>query len=230
MPRNRVDLIVWDNGRALARMLLNDGVYLVGRDPACAIKLVSDRVSREHARVVVQGPSVAIEDLGSRNGIYFDGKRTPRHAIDDGNYLFVDPFVLEFQVKRVEPVVWSPRPHVTMHRGPVIARIIRLTDASPGGRDGTIDLDRDVVTIGRDPDSRVRLDDHAASRNHAEIHRLGDVWVIRDLQSANGTYVNGEPIRESSLKDGDEVRIGATLFRLDLQPVLLHAVRERRAS
>jgi pSer/pThr/pTyr-binding forkhead associated (FHA) protein len=210
MPLTRVDILVWDNGHAIARKILEDGVYMIGRDPGCTLQLVSDRISREHARVIVHDDSVVVEDLGSSNGIYFDGRRTREHVVADGHYLFIDPFVLEFRVKHVDPVVLSPRPTVTMRKAP---RIVRMTDEPKAPN--AVPLDRDVVSIGRGSDRAVRLKDLACSRNHAEIQRLGARWILRDLESANGTWVNGKRVVETSLEDGDELRIGATLFRFD---------------
>lgn len=202
--------MVWDNGRPIARKVLEDGVYLIGRDPGCTLQLVSERVSREHARVIVKDDRVVVEDLGSGNGVYFEGHRTREHTVADGHFLFVDPFVLEFRVKHVDPVVFSQRPSVTMRR---LARMVRLTQPRRGT--AAVELDRDVLSIGRGSDREVHVEDSACSRQHAEIERRGAEWVLRDLASANGTYVNGRRVVETPLHDGDEVRIGATLFRFD---------------
>jgi pSer/pThr/pTyr-binding forkhead associated (FHA) protein len=70
----------------VARKILEDGVYMIGRDPGCTLQLVSDRISREHARVIVHDDSVVVEDLGSSNGMYFDGRRTRTHVVADGHY------------------------------------------------------------------------------------------------------------------------------------------------
>src|SRR4029079_7892269 len=113
MPLTRVDILVWDDGHAIARKILEDGVYMIGRDDGCTLQLVSDRIRREHARVIVHDDRVVVEDLGSSNGRYFAGRRRRTHVVADGHYLFIDPFVLEFRVKRVDPVVPSPRPMVS---------------------------------------------------------------------------------------------------------------------
>lgn len=74
-------------------------------------------------------------------------------------------------------------------------------------------LDGDRITIGREPDSDVFLDDVTVSRRHAVIARRGDILVISDLASLNGTYVNRRRIpAEEALVDGDEIQIGK--FRL----------------
>ena len=62
--------------------------------------------------------------------------------------------------------------------------------------------------IGRSPDCDVFLDDVTVSRRHAEITHEKDSYVIRDLGSLNGTFVNRHRIETSVLSDDDEVQIG----------------------
>ncbi len=69
-------------------------------------------------------------------------------------------------------------------------------------------LDTDQVNAGRHPDSDIFLDDVTVSRRHAEFHRRGDDFSVRDSGSLNGTYVNRDRIDSVDLKDGDEVQIG----------------------
>jgi len=85
-----------------------------------------------------------------------------------------------------------------------------------------IPLERDEVIIGRAIEADVRLNDSRASRLHARISSELDPETrqtncrITDLGSTNGTLVNGEPITEVSLNDGDKIVIGDHLFRFDL--------------
>jgi hypothetical protein len=73
-------------------------------------------------------------------------------------------------------------------------------------------LDHDVTTSGRHPDSDIFLDDVTVSRRHAEFHREGGTFTVRDVGSLNGTYVNRERVEAATLSSGDEVQIGK--FRL----------------
>jgi pSer/pThr/pTyr-binding forkhead associated (FHA) protein len=73
-------------------------------------------------------------------------------------------------------------------------------------------LDADEVSSGRHPNSDIFLDDVTVSRKHATFRREGDVFLVRDVGSLNGTYVNRERIDETALKTRDEVQIGK--FRL----------------
>ena len=69
-------------------------------------------------------------------------------------------------------------------------------------------LDEDVITAGRHPESVIFLDDITVSRRHAEVRRAGDGYVVRDVGSLNGTYLNRERVEEGQLHDGDELQIG----------------------
>jgi len=69
-------------------------------------------------------------------------------------------------------------------------------------------LDADTTTAGRHPESDIFLDDVTVSRRHAEFVREGSGFVVRDVGSLNGTYLNRERIEAASLAGGDEVQIG----------------------
>ena len=69
-------------------------------------------------------------------------------------------------------------------------------------------LDADTTTAGRHPESDIFLDDVTVSRRHAEFVREGGGFVVRDVGSLNGTYLNRERIEAAGLAGGDEVQIG----------------------
>lgn len=69
-------------------------------------------------------------------------------------------------------------------------------------------LDQDVTTVGRHPNADIFLDDVTVSRRHAEFHRHGTQFQIKDLASLNGTYFDGVRIDSALLDDGAEVQIG----------------------
>ena len=73
-------------------------------------------------------------------------------------------------------------------------------------------LDAEVTHAGRHPNSDIFLDDITVSRRHAEVVRRGGGYVVRDVGSLNGTYVNRDRVEEGPLASGDELQIGK--FRL----------------
>jgi len=82
--------------------------------------------------------------------------------------------------------------------------------------DGTrVVLGAETVEIGRLPECTIVLSDPNVSRRHAEIRRRGSEVVVADLRSTNGTRVNGVPVRERPLEDGDEITVGTTSIRFE---------------
>ncbi|QBI21605.1 FHA domain-containing protein [Egibacter rhizosphaerae] len=75
-------------------------------------------------------------------------------------------------------------------------------------------LDRDVVTVGRHPDSDIFFDDITVSRRHAEFRREDEGFRVVDAGSLNGTYVNGQRTEEHLLDTGDEVQVGKFKLRV----------------
>jgi len=79
------------------------------------------------------------------------------------------------------------------------------------------------ITIGRRTDNQVVLDADNISRNHVSIERQEGKYFIRDLESANGTYLNEQKVDLAELNDGDRVRVGnftLTVSLCDLDCIL----------
>lgn len=74
------------------------------------------------------------------------------------------------------------------------------------------ELEEEVASIGRVGDNTLQLQDTEVSRNHAELRLEGDEYSINDLNSSNGTYVNGKATRRHLLKSGDHIQLGRTLL------------------
>lgn len=73
-------------------------------------------------------------------------------------------------------------------------------------------LDQESTSVGRHPNADIFLDDVTVSRRHAEFHRHGQTFQVKDLASLNGTYYDGVRIESAMLEDGSEIQIGK--FRL----------------
>jgi pSer/pThr/pTyr-binding forkhead associated (FHA) protein len=89
--------------------------------------------------------------------------------------------------------------------GPEQALLVIKGGPSAGS---TVLMDKDIMRLGRSPDSDVFLNDITVSRRHAEILREGGRFVIKDAGSLNGTYVNRERVDGAELASGDELQIG----------------------
>src|SRR5262249_35218756 len=74
-----------------------------------------------------------------------------------------------------------------------------------------------AVCIGSDPAAQVCVGDPHVSRQHAEIARTGGIVILRDLQSRNGTYVDGIAVKEVILHNPATIRIGGTTIRFETE-------------
>ena len=73
----------------------------------------------------------------------------------------------------------------------------------------------DLITVGRAPDNMIVVDDPSVSSRHAQLELSGEVYRIKDLESTNGTRVNGIPITETTLRFEDRIRFGAVEARFE---------------
>jgi transcriptional regulator with GAF, ATPase, and Fis domain len=73
------------------------------------------------------------------------------------------------------------------------------------------------VAIGRDPDNTLRLEDSAVSPHHCRIALRGDTFILTDLDSLSGTFVNGIPVKQRELKSGDELAVGSSVFLFEAE-------------
>jgi pSer/pThr/pTyr-binding forkhead associated (FHA) protein len=97
-----------------------------------------------------------------------------------------------------------------------VGRLVVL--ASPGGepaQGSTLSLDA-ITTLGRDVNNAIVIDDQFASSEHAVLTFRGRTWYVEDLESTNGTFVNGSPVDGvAPLGYGDELQIGQVRMRLE---------------
>src|ERR1700693_1713004 len=83
-------------------------------------------------------------------------------------------------------------------------------DGPPKGR--LVPLGALEVSVGRDQANVIAIDDLAASRRHCVIGLSGERFRLTDLESRNGTFVNGVPVRQRLLEHNDQIRVGGSLF------------------
>lgn len=93
-----------------------------------------------------------------------------------------------------------------------MAKLVLLSQGLIGR---THELKVDTTTIGRVDDNTFLIVEPSVSSHHCEILRKGSEVVVRDLNSTNGTFINGEKISESVLKPGQILRLGQIEMRLE---------------
>jgi pSer/pThr/pTyr-binding forkhead associated (FHA) protein len=97
----------------------------------------------------------------------------------------------------------------------------------------THELARDIVMVGRAPSNRIIIDHPTVSAQHVVLLRTGDSYSLKDLNSTNGTQINGDFVTDAELKDGDTIRFGsvvAVFARRDRKPWSSRGIRWTRIS
>jgi ABC-type multidrug transport system ATPase subunit/pSer/pThr/pTyr-binding forkhead associated (FHA) protein len=184
---------------------LEPRVLTLGRDPANDVVVEGRVVSRQHAELRPADGGHELVDLGSANGLTFQGERVPKKLLADGD------------------VIWIAETVSLTYK--TAAETVETPTASQ-----TLDLRQPMaLTIGRHPQSNVTLDHPAVSRTHARIAPRDGGYVIEDAGSSNGTFVNGERIAPGDprpLRPGDVIRVGPMKFVFS--PETLEQVDESR--
>jgi ABC-type multidrug transport system ATPase subunit/pSer/pThr/pTyr-binding forkhead associated (FHA) protein len=180
-------------------------ILLIGRAPGNDIVLKSPGVSARHARVLVAGARLVLEDLGSRNGTFVG---SPPRRIDRAEIALGEPLTFGdtlLPVNALRDALERTRPQAT-------AEAVHLDEAA-------------VVTFGRGARASVAVDRPLASAVHASVMLDHGRVVVRDLGSTTGTFVDGRRIdRPVEIGPGSLVQIADCRYRLSsdgrtLEPV-----------
>jgi ABC-type multidrug transport system ATPase subunit len=152
-----------------------------------------------------------LEDTGSTNGTYVGPQRVNRITLDGDTTIRLghpaDGPVVSFSTGTP-----AQRPATVIAAKPAMAG--GMTSASRREPSVIRRLPTKVLRIGRAPDNDVVISDLSVSRHHAELRKIAETYQIVDLNSHNGTFVNGQRVSSAPLTEGDIVGIGPSTFRL----------------
>ncbi len=165
------------------------------------LRTFGDRLKRELAEVVV--------GTANERGWKLRGPALVR--IDESPDVAYGTYHLAGRVETVDPAATGAVATVdgARRRDEPIPRLRVIRGGDPGAE---FPLATARVVAGRNPDSDVRLDDATVSRRHAAFVQRGDSWWVVDLDSTNGTRVNGADTVEQPLRPGDRVELGEALL------------------
>ncbi len=202
------------------RLLYPEQSVRVGRAAENDIVLDDVRVSRSHAELEWNGSGFSLRDLGSINGTYVNGQRLSNETrlLHDGDEILLSKQMIFYEIVRAEPAEPPPAPD-SAYSG--------ASGAEPLGQMGSYlvvsagpDMGQEyplwgeTITIGRasrEATWEIRLTDRSVSRPHARLEHRDDGFYLVDLQSANGTLLNGVLVQgPTPLRDGDVISVGET--------------------
>ena len=215
---------------------------VIGRGASCDIALEGTGVSRRHALVKPDGAGFVVIDE-SANGTFVNGARVQTaQPIRHGDVLGIDTDEFRLDVHGALPsphgepsgmtdlVGGLPEAdplglgatHRLTARGPVVTpplaaptQALAVLEVSRGPLAGkSFRIERPVCAIGRGDHNEVRLNDASVSSSHASLLLKRGTWYVVDLQSANGTYVDGYRVAtERALPDGGTLRVGDVVMK-----------------
>jgi pSer/pThr/pTyr-binding forkhead associated (FHA) protein len=177
---------------------------VIGRETGMAVAVPMDGVSRQHARILFDGQSYTLEDLASTNGTFLNGQRVVREKLRH-----LDVVGLGKQAELV--FVLRPEGAASVKRMGIVraALVPDLPDALP------YEVATGEAVLGRALTCNVVAEGGAVSKVHARVVRSADQFLVEDLGSANGTFVNGDRVMTAALRDGDLLALGGvTVFRV----------------
>jgi hypothetical protein len=157
------------------------------------------------AHIFVEEQKVRVSAL---KPIQINGEIVQEHVLNHGDVISIDSSVLHI----IDPKISvAEKQQQTTQSSPVIQHYLVAVD--PGQEVERIPLDSKLI-IGRSIDCDVVMNDHRLSRQHAQITQELEGFVIKDLNSSNGTYVNGKRVVNAKIRDGDTVCFDRMCFRL----------------
>jgi len=197
----------------------------VGRSTGNTIVIKDAAISRTHLEIVLGNNGLYYaRDLGSANGMSVNGHREQHVPLKPGDLIELGAYLLIFSVATdsdADPTRMGRETRIegTGQRRSVVATngspnyIAAASDDDEGGIAASLTLyGKAVATIGRASENDLVLDDPQVSRRHAQVRWNGAQYVISDLNSTNGVYINGERVREAPLIEGARVQIGRFRF------------------
>ncbi len=198
---------------------------VIGRNEDCGLNITDLRVSRQHARLWFEN-GWRLQAYGDRE-VYVDGELVQNIALVlPCSVALADPSGPEVQLSLAtadSTMLMAPKP--APRRGQ-LDRPIMAGAPSPGHHieaplsqiysvtlTAVHQVTDSVIYVGRSLDNTIVLDDLSVSRHHAEFRRTGSHWLVRDLNSAGGTFVNGANVREAPVDEASLIGIGRRLFQ-----------------
>ena len=178
------------NGK-VQKCVLDKPIMSLGRAGDNDIVVPASVVSGHHARLARSGSHYHLEDLGGLNGLQVAGRRVTGIQLEDGTVVSVLDQVW-FQYR-----AWAGFLSLLPQENEAPSKSLALAPTM-----------QRQISLGRSAENTVHLDDPRVSRRHASIERLGNRFRLRDLNSDNGTFVNGERVNGTVwLQPGDEIQI-----------------------
>ena len=215
----------------------------LGRTTTNDVVLNDARISRNHAGLECGASGVVLVDMGSSNGTRVNGIRIDRATLKPGDTISLGSqqlkYLVEDPTEDVGLTIIDTQMQLEQSMIDEFLPIMLNETSNPslvvftGRKTWNLDLTHlERASIGRDESGSIFIDATNVSRRHAEVRREGDTFILKDLESKNGTWIKGDKVDQFILQDGDTFRIGPAqiVFKSGFQEQALTMADERLAS
>ncbi|MDZ4678776.1 MAG: FHA domain-containing protein [Oligoflexia bacterium] len=200
-----------------------DQEYVLGRGSQCDICLDHAEVSRQHAKLKFDGNNWNIEVLSRFGRLMVNGHPIESVSLTSGAQFTISPFEFKFDDKevvdktiRVEIPAQDPVSDDKTSLQQIAVKSVLLRLDGQGEPVEEITLGSGIIDAGRSRSCSIKIEDEKASRRQFTLTNNGTTFVLEDLDSPNGTFVNGIKVKTHALQSGDEIKIGKEIFRFEL--------------
>lgn len=218
----------------------------IGRSEANEIVVLDARASRLHARLDLGPTGWWLADLGSTNGTRVKGVRVERVLLQPGDVIEIGQSALRLEAGTPEALLGWAEPDLTAVDTEADLEATLTEEALPvtlaetrrprlaiqlGERTWEVALPEGELTIGRQADNGLVLEDTKTSGHHARLEPTPQSYLLRDLGSTNRTWLGERAVDEHLLRPGDTFRIGQARlsFKVGFDPEALTVADEAPA-
>lgn len=198
-----------------------DKEITIGRSAGCAIQLDETSISRLHALVRFQAGSWILERKANFGAVLLNGQEVENAPLEGGEEITIGKFVLRVNIENEgsqSKSLASIQADGDGRTKVISTGVNALFRFEPGSANLTEFLmQKDLAIFGRGSNCDVVLTEKKASRKHCEIRRQGLSFFLKDLNSSNGTEVNGSSIKEVELVPGDVIQVGESKFQFSIE-------------
>ena len=175
----------------------NKDIYTIGRHKSCDIVLDASIVSSEHLKLQKKDNQWYVYDTSSTNGTFLNGleeeNKITSAPLKENETLYLGNYKLQTN------------------------KILKFLNENSVNKSTKVELSKKTITLGRNPTSDMPIDHPSVSYNHAILRKTTSGYEIEDLNSTNGTYINGKQVKgKLHVNKNDEVQIGIHSFILAL--------------
>lgn len=194
-----------------------DKSYTIGRADDNQLVLDNPSISPRHARILAQNQIYMLRDLGSDQGTYVNGHRITQKTLMTGDLVRLGDLELEVVDPLLDPKTaleqkWS----LVACSSWLSGQEFQLVPAAG----------QKTLRVGRGAHCEVTFPGTHLSREHVSLELREDSILVTDMNSANGTFINDEPVTQGVMRPGDKLRLDVYSF-LVLGPQSVEALSDR---